>query len=123
MQHNPAFERLCETVRKNVQEISIQEVKTLMDEGKLPVFIDVREDREWLKDHLPNAIHLGRGIIERDIETIIPDFNTTIILYCGGGYRSVLSAESLKKMGYTHVISMAGGYRGWCEAGYPIVRW
>lgn len=122
MAHNPGFEALCEQVRQSVKETSVAEVKALMDKQQLPLFIDVREDHEWHKDHLPQAKHLGRGIIERDIETLVPDKNTPMILYCGGGYRSVLAAESLQKMGYTHVTSMDGGYRGWKEAGYPRVN-
>ncbi|QIQ21384.1 rhodanese-like domain-containing protein [Zophobihabitans entericus] len=122
MQHNPGFEALCEKVRENVKEITIGEVKALMDSNKLPLFIDVREDNEWQNGHLPQAVHLGRGIIERDIETVVPDKNTPMILYCGGGYRSVLSADNLQKMGYTNVISMDGGFRGWKEAGYQLVQ-
>lgn len=122
MKHNPGFETLCELVRKNVKELSVNEVKVLMDNQTLPLFIDVREDREWQTDHLPNAKHIGRGVIERDIETVCPDKNTPMILYCGGGYRSVLAADNLQKMGYTNVISMDGGYRGWKEAGYPLVE-
>ncbi|RKS87402.1 rhodanese-related sulfurtransferase [Orbus hercynius] len=122
MQHNPAFEQLCSTAQKHVKEITIDEVKHLMDSQQLPLFIDVREDNEWLNNHLPYAKHLGRGVIERDIETLVPNKQTTMILYCGGGYRSVLAAESLQKMGYSNVLSMAGGYRGWKEAGYPLVN-
>lgn len=118
--HNKAFEELCEKARLNVNEITADKVKMLMDTEELPIFIDVREDSEWHKDHLPGAIHLGRGIIERDIDKIAPDMSTTIILYCGGGYRSVLAAESLQKMGYNNVLSMTGGYRGWVMAGYPL---
>jgi len=122
MQHNPAFEKLCEMARKNVKEIDVIHVNHLMQTNQLPLFIDVREDNEWQKDHLPYAKHMGRGIIERDIETAVPDKNTTIILYCGGGYRSILVAESLQKMGYKNMISMAGGYRGWKEQGYLLVK-
>lgn len=121
MKHNPGFEKLCETSRSAIKEISISDVKALMDENKLPLLIDVREDHEWNKDRLPYAKHIGRGILERDIETVVPDKTTPIIAYCGGGYRSALAAESLHKMGYTNVLSMAGGYRGWKEAGYPLV--
>lgn len=122
MKHNPGFETLCELARQHVKEITVQEVKSLMDKGQLPLFIDVREDKEWQENHLPLAKHLGRGIIERDIETNVPDKSTPIILYCGGGYRSILAAESLQKMGYKNVISMDGGFRGWKEAGYPLVK-
>lgn len=94
----------------------------MMDRGTIPLVLDVREDSEWGKDHLPGARHLGRGVMERDIETVVPDKATPMVLYCGGGYRSALAAESLQKMGYTGVLSMDGGYRGWNEAGYPLVK-
>jgi len=94
MQHNPAFEKLCEIARKNIKEIDIIQVNHLMQANQLPLFIDVREDNEWQNDHLPNAKHMGRGIIERDIETVVPDKDLTIILYCGGGYRSIARSHS-----------------------------
>jgi rhodanese-related sulfurtransferase len=122
MKHNPGFETLCEEARQTIGEVSVAEVKKSMDERSLPLFIDVREDGEWSKDHIPEAIHIGRGILERDIETAVPDKSTPIILYCGGGYRSALAAESLLKMGYRQVLSMAGGYRAWKEAGYPLIK-
>lgn len=122
MQHNPGFEALCEAARKNVTEISIQDVKARMDNKTLPLLIDTREESEWQRDHLPQAKHIGRGILERDIETVVPDKTTEIILYCGGGYRSALAAESIQKMGYTNVLSMAGGYRAWKEANYPLTK-
>ncbi|MCO6523932.1 MAG: hypothetical protein J6562_02775 [Candidatus Schmidhempelia sp.] len=121
MQHNPGFVTLCQTAATQVKEISIEQVKTLIDTNKLPLFIDIREDNEWQIGHIPLAIHLGRGIIERDIETLVPNKQTSIILYCGGGYRSILAAESLQKMGYGQVMSMRGGYRAWKEAGYPLI--
>lgn len=120
--HNPGFEKLCEEARKNVTEVSTQQVKEMMDNGTVPLIIDVREESEFGKDHLPGAKHIGRGVLERDIETIIPDKNTPMVLYCGGGYRSALAAESIQKMGYTGVLSMDGGYRGWSEANYPLVK-
>lgn len=119
--HNPGFEQLCEAARKNVHEVSIQQVKQMIDEGTVPLVLDVREESEWQKDHIPGAQHLGRGVIERDIETRIPDKATPVILYCGGGYRSALAAESIQKMGYNQVLSMDGGYRAWSEANYPLV--
>lgn len=122
MQHNPHFERLVNDARNSINEIDVHHVKKLMDQDQLPLFLDVREDREWHVGHLPMAHHMGRGIIERDIENKVPDKTTPIILYCGGGYRSILAAESLQKMGYTHVQSMAGGYRGWKEASYPLIQ-
>ena len=120
--HNPGFEQLCEAARKNVHEVSIQQVKEMMDKGTIPLVLDVREESEFQKDHIPGAKHLGRGVLERDIETVVPDKTTPMVLYCGGGYRSALAAESIQKMGYTNVLSMDGGYRGWNEASYPLVK-
>ncbi|MBV7692736.1 hypothetical protein KV701_13375 [Limnobaculum sp. M2-1] len=120
--HNPGFEQLCEAARKNVHEVSIQQVKEMMDKGTIPLVLDVREESEFQKDHIPGAKHLGRGVLERDIETVVPDKATPMVLYCGGGYRSALAAESIQKMGYTNVLSMDGGYRGWNEASYPLVK-
>lgn len=120
--HNSGFEQLCEAARKNVHEVSIQQVKQMIDAGTVPLVLDVREESEWQKDHIPGAQHLGRGVLERDIETRIPDKTTPLVLYCGGGYRSALAAESIQKMGYTQVLSMDGGYRAWNEANYPLVN-
>ena len=93
-----------------------------MDRGEKFLLVDVREESEFAKDHLPGAIHLGKGIIERDIEERVPDLNAPLILYCGGGFRSALTADNLQKMGYTNVISMDGGVRGWREKGFPLVN-
>ena len=93
-----------------------------MDAGEKFHLVDVREDSEWAKGHLPNAIHLGKGVIERDIETKVPDKNAELVLYCGGGFRSALAADNLQKMGYKNVLSMDGGWRGWTESGYPTQR-
>ena len=98
------------------------EVKRRSDAGEKFLIVDVREDNEWAKGHLPGAIHLGRGIIERDIEQRVPDTNAKLILYCGGGFRSALVADNLQKMGYHNVESMDGGWKGWLEAGLPIAR-
>lgn len=122
MKHNLGFETLCKAARQTVKTCFVDDVKKLLDNQQLPLLIDVREESEWNHDHLPHAVHLGRGIIERDIETLVPNQETTIILYCGGGYRSILAAESLTKMGYRNIISMDGGYRGWKEAGYSLVK-
>jgi rhodanese-related sulfurtransferase len=119
MQHTPGFIALCEIARAQVKVVSIEAVKHGLDRGCL--LIDVREDHEWQRGHLPQAEHLGRGVIERDIETRVPNKHTPIILYCGGGHRSVLAADSLQKMGYTDVSSMEGGWRAWNEAAYPVV--
>jgi rhodanese-related sulfurtransferase len=120
MKHSPGFEQLCSEARARVREISAEEVKRKLEAGEQFHFIDVREDHEWEKDHAAGAKHLGRGIIERDIEVQIPDHDAEIVLYCGGGYRSALSADNLQKMGYRNVLSMAGGIRAWREADYPL---
>jgi rhodanese-related sulfurtransferase len=121
-QHPPRFLRIVEDARKHIRETTVDEVKAKQDSGEKFLLIDVREDNEYAKDHLPGAIHLGRGIIERDIEERVPDLNTTMILYCGGGFRSALAADNLQKMGYTQVISMDGGIRGWRERGFPLTK-
>jgi rhodanese-related sulfurtransferase len=120
MKHNPGFLALVETVRKSVRECTIADVKARLDGGEQFHFIDVREDGEFAVDRAAGARHLGRGVLERDIETVIPDRAAPIVLYCGGGFRSALAADNLQKMGYTNVISMDGGMRAWREAGYPI---
>ena len=120
MRHNPGFLKLVEQAKQRVQECSVADVKGKLDRGGRVHFIDVREDNEYEKDHAKGAAHIGRGIIERDIESLIPDKEASIILYCGGGYRSVLAADSLQQMGYRHVVSMDGGIRDWREANYPL---
>ena len=120
MKHNPGFLRLVEHVRQRVRECTVAEVKARLDQGEPFHLIDVREDHEFLRDHAKGACHLSKGIIERDIETAVPDKEDKIVLYCGGGFRSVLAADSLRQMGYVNVVSMAGGIRAWREAGYPI---
>jgi rhodanese-related sulfurtransferase len=122
MKHSPAFLSLVEETKKHIKELTIEDVKSKIDQGEKFHFIDVREDHEWEKGHITNAEHLGRGILERDIENKIPDKASEIILYCGGGFRSALSAENLQKMGYTNVYSMDGGYRAWKEANFPITE-
>ena len=103
-------------------EVDPQEVKRRLDAGEKINLIDVREDSEWARGHLTGAVHMGRGIIERDIEQAFPDKQTPLILYCGGGFRSILSADNLQKMGYTGVVSMDGGWRGWIGAGFPTEK-
>ena len=120
MKHSEAFEKLCEDARSRVREITAAEVKNKLDAGEAFNFIDVREDHEFAQDHAAGAKHLGRGIIERDIEKVVPEKSAEIVLYCGGGYRSALSADNLQKMGYTNVLSMAGGIKAWREAEYPV---
>ena len=108
--------------RQRVRETTVDEVKAKLDRGENFLLVDVREDKEWEQDHLPGAIHLGKGIVERDIEQRVPDPDTPMVLYCGGGFRSALTADSLQRMGYTNVISMDGGIREWREKGYPLTR-
>ena len=119
MQHTEAFEAICQDAKSRVKEIAVEVVKAKLDASEQFHFIDVREDNEWNNGHADGATHLGRGIIERDIEGIIPDKAAEIVLYCGGGYRSALAGDNLQKMGYTNVLSMAGGIKAWRDAKYP----
>ena len=121
-QHSPKFLQLATEAKSRVTETNVAEVKQRVDRGERLNLVDVREDHEWAEGHLPGAIHLSRGIIERDIEKKIPDPNTELVLYCGGGFRSALVADSLQTMGYTNVKSMDGGFGGWKDAGNQIVR-
>ena len=121
MAHNPGFIKLVEQVKARIRECSPSEVKRRMDQGAVFHFIDVREDHEFAQGYAKGAVHLGRGILERDIEQMIPDHDAEIIVYCGGGYRSALAAANLQDMGYSRVWSMAGGIKGWREAGYEMV--
>lgn len=118
--HNPRFVAIVDDARRRIRECAIYDVKRRMDAGEPVHLIDVREESEYAACRLPGARHIGRGVIERDIETHFPDLDTELILYCGGGYRSALAADSLQKMGYTNVISMDGGIRAWREAGFPL---
>jgi rhodanese-related sulfurtransferase len=119
--HSPGFLRIVDDAKKRVREIGTDEVKAKLDGGERFLLIDVREESEWAKDHLPGAIHLGKGIIERDVEERVPEQSTPMVLYCGGGFRSALAADNLQKMGYTAVLSMDGGIREWREKGYRLV--
>jgi rhodanese-related sulfurtransferase len=125
MQHAPLFLRLCQEAQARITEVSAAELTAGQLPGNSPatsyLLLDVREDHEWEKGHLPGAEHLGRGILERDIERIVPSLEAPVVLYCGGGFRSALAADSLQRMGYRHVYSLAGGYRGWLDAGRPVV--
>lgn len=121
-QHPPRFLKIVDDARSRVRETNVDEVKKRLDHGDKLLLVDVREESEFAKDHLPGAIHLGKGIIERDIEARVPELNTEMILYCGGGFRSALAADNLQKMGYTNVISMDGGIRGWREKNYPLAK-
>ncbi|HXW90676.1 MAG TPA: rhodanese-like domain-containing protein [Terriglobales bacterium] len=122
VQHSPRFLRIVDEARGRIQETTVAEVKRKLDRGENFLLIDVREESEYAKDHLPGAMHLGKGIIERDIEVHVPEPNTPIVLYCGGGFRSALAADNLQRMGYRNVISMAGGIRGWREQGLPLEK-
>ena len=119
MKHSSAFLKLVEDAKTRVRETNVPEVKKRLDVGEKFVLVDVREESEWARGHLPGAVHLGKGVIERDIEQRVPDKSALLVLYCGGGFRSALAADNLQKMGYTNVVSMDGGWRGWTEAGYP----
>lgn len=122
MKHNPGFLKLVDAARARVKECTVTQAEARLDRGEVLHFLDVREDHEFAKDHARGAYHLGKGIIERDVETRIPSKEEAILLYCGGGYRSVLTAEALQQMGYTNVVSMDGGIKAWRDAGYPMER-
>ncbi len=122
MAHSPQFLKLVNESKKHVKETNVEDVKRRMDAGEKFVLVDVREDNEWANGHLPGALHLGRGIIERDIEQRVPDTDAKIILYCGGGFRSALAADNLQKMGYGNVESMDGGWKAWLNAGNPTEK-
>ncbi len=122
MKHSPGFLALVQAVKQRVRETNVAAVWARISRGEKFHLLDIREDNEWERGHLPGATHLGKGIIERDIENTIPDPNAEIILYCGGGYRSALAADMLQKMGYTNVVSMDGGYKGWVAAGHPVEK-
>ena len=121
-QHSPRFLKIVEEARKRIREVTIDEVKAKLDRKEKFLLIDVREESEYAADHLPGAVHLGKGIIERDVENRVPDQDTPVVLYCGGGFRSALAADKLQKMGYTHVLSMDGGIRGWREKGLALTK-
>jgi rhodanese-related sulfurtransferase len=122
MQHPPRFLKIVDDAKTRVRETNVDEVKRKMDAGGKFLLVDVREESEFARDHLPGAIHLGKGIIERDIEARVPQLDAELVLYCGGGFRSALAADNLQKMGYTNVISMDGGIRDWREKGYPLEK-
>ncbi len=124
--HSPAFLALVEATRPHVTECTVHDLKARVDVGDVAqgrcVVVDVREDHEWNVDHIPGAVHIGKGVIERDIETKVPDKATELLLYCGGGFRSILAAKNLMAMGYINVISVDGGIRGWRDAHYETVK-
>lgn len=122
--HSPGFLKIAEAARKEIIEVTQEHFLKLQDSftSNKAVLLDVREDHEWSEGHLPGAVHLGRGILERDIEVLVPDMSTPLVLYCGGGYRSALAALSLKKMGYTQVYSLSGGFRLWLANQRPVEK-
>jgi rhodanese-related sulfurtransferase len=120
--HSPGFLAIVNDAKTRVRQFSIDEYRKRVAAGERFTLVDVREDNEWARGHLPDAIHLSKGIIERDVEAKIPDKETPIVAYCGGGFRSALVADNLRKMGYTNVISLDGGFRGWNEQGLPVER-
>ena len=122
MAHSPQFLKLVNEAKSRVSETNVADVKRRIDAGEKMLLIDVREDNEWMQGHLPGAVHMGRGVIERDIETRVPQTDAKMVLYCGGGFRSALVADNLQKMGYTNVESMDGGWKGWLGAGLPSVK-
>ena len=122
MKHSPGFLRLVDDAKQRIREVTVDDVRRRLDTGTPFHLIDVREESEWANGHLPRAQHLSKGIIERDIETAIPAHDAPIVVYCGGGFRSALVADNLQKMGYTNVLSMDGGWRGWTAAGLPVQK-
>ncbi|MGB6822196.1 MAG: rhodanese-like domain-containing protein [Candidatus Acidiferrales bacterium] len=120
--HSPAFLAIVNDAKTRVKEADFRDIKKRLDAGEKMILVDTREDTEWAKGHIPGAVHLGKGVIERDVETTVPDKNATLVLYCGGGFRSALAADNLQKMGYKNVISMDGGWRGWTESNVPTAQ-
>ena len=120
--HNPAFLALVNDAKTRVREIDIEQYKKMLEAGEQHVLVDVREDSEWAAGHASGAEHMGKGVIERDIEAKVPDKNATLVLYCGGGYRSALAGDALRSMGYGNVISLGGGWRAWQQAGLPTEK-
>ena len=118
--HSPGFLAIVNDAKTRIRQFTIEEYRARIARGERWVLVDVREDREWDAGRLPGAVHLGKGVIERDVETAFPDKRTPLVLQCGGGFRSALAAETLQKMGYTNVASLDGGYRGWVERGLPV---
>jgi rhodanese-related sulfurtransferase len=122
MAHGAKFLALVNEAKKRVKETNVADVKGRLDKGEKFTLVDVREESEWARGHLPGAIHLGKGIIERDVEARVPDTTAKVILYCGGGFRSALVADNLQKMGYSNIESMDGGWKGWLDAGLPTQK-
>jgi rhodanese-related sulfurtransferase len=121
VKHSPGFLKLVDDAKRRIRQTTPEEVKERLDRGENVLLVDVREDNEWERGRIPGSIRISKGIIERDIETRIPDRDAEIVLYCGGGFRSSLAADNLQRMGYTNVVSMDGGWRRWLDLGYPTV--
>ena len=122
MAHAPGFLKLVSEAKSHIKETNVQEVKKKLEAGEKLILVDVREESEWARGHLPGAIYLGKGVIERDVEQRVPDRSAPLVLYCGGGFRSALAADNLQKMGYTNAVSMDGGWKGWLDAGFPTAK-
>jgi len=120
--HSSAFLDLVNDAKSRIQQVSLDQYKAMRESGEPHILVDTREDGEWQAGHAACAIHLGKGIIERDIEKTVPDKSTKLVLYCGGGFRSALAADALAKMGYTNAISLDGGWKDWQAAGMPIEK-
>jgi rhodanese-related sulfurtransferase len=120
--HGEGFLNLVKDAKKRIKEEDVRATKKRIDAGEQFTLVDTREDVEWARGHIPGAVHMSKGIIERDIEKSVPDRATTVVLYCGGGFRSALAADNLQRMGYHNVVSMDGGWREWTEAGFPVIR-
>jgi rhodanese-related sulfurtransferase len=119
-QHSPRFLAIVTDAKTRIRETNVDAIKARLDKGESFTLVDVREESEFARDHIPGAVHLGKGVLERDAEEKLPQLDTEIILYCGGGFRSALAADNLQKMGYTNVVSMDGGIRDWRNRGYPL---
>ncbi|MCC6861873.1 MAG: sulfurtransferase [Bryobacterales bacterium] len=122
MEHSPGFLKLVDEAKSRIRQIDIEQYKRMRASGQPHLLIDTREDREWAEGHAAGAIHLSKGIIERDIEKQVPDRKTRLVLYCGGGYRSALAADNLRRMGYEQAISLDGGWRAWQQSGLPVEK-
>ncbi|MCX5659249.1 MAG: rhodanese-like domain-containing protein [Planctomycetota bacterium] len=120
--HGPRFEKLVDEARARIRETNVAEIRPRLERKEKFHLVDIREESEWAAGHIPGAVYLGKGVIERDVEEKFPDLDAEIVLYCGGGFRSALAADNLQKMGYRNVVSMDGGYRGWTAAGLPVKK-
>ena len=122
MKHSPGFLKLVGEAKLRIRQADVREIKRHLDAGENLILVDVREESEWAAGHVPGAVHIGKGILERDVEGTFPEKDSPLVLYCGGGFRSALAADNLQKMGYTNVISMDGGWRGWLESSFPVEK-